>query len=357
MININDSEDEVDKKYTEILQKEIQNIHTQNDNQDNIIDIFQYYDSNSPLSLSSNNSEIGEEDIFENNFEKEYFIEKQIIDNTYTNKYTSELDVLINYITGQKKIYFYANFIMDYRHRFLTNTSMLFTVSISIFTPIFGTREWGILFIVILNALTSVMVFIINQFQLEASAREFSKIAQQFDQLQTKIEHRNRIIVFMEEGVEKKDALNTYLEEIEHERSKILELNNLEIPISIRYDFPLLINFNIFSFVKKINSVKKTLIEKFLKAKKEAKRIFKKSHTKNINSREMKRLQYLTELKESIKTDLNHCINAYDYMNDLFSREINVNEFKRWWTPFTIKQKNIYNNPIVDDYIKFITQP
>jgi hypothetical protein len=58
MININDSEDEVDKKYTEILQKEIQNIHTQNENQDNIIDIFQYYDSNSPLSLSSNNSEI-----------------------------------------------------------------------------------------------------------------------------------------------------------------------------------------------------------------------------------------------------------------------------------------------------------
>jgi hypothetical protein len=347
MLYTNDSEDDVDKKYTQILHKEIQNIQ----NQDNVIDIFQYYDSNSPISLSSNTSETSDDDI-----EKEYSIEKEIIDNACSNQYINELDTLINYIRGQKKIYLCANFVMHSRHRFLTNTSMLFTVSISIFTPIFGTKQWGMLFIVILNALTSVMVYMINQFQLESSASEFSKIAQQFDQLQTEIEYTNRTILVMEEGLEKKDILNNHLEEIEHKRSKILELNNLEIPISIRYDFPLLINFNIFSFVKKINSIKKGLVEKLLKTKKEATHIIKKAKTRNINARETKRLQYLTELKESIKTDLNHCINAYDYLNDLFSIEINRNEFKRCWYP-TFRKKNRYSNPIVDDYIKFITQP
>jgi hypothetical protein len=64
--------------------------------------------------------------------------------------------------------------------------------------------------------------------------------------------------------------------------------------------------------------IKKSLIDKFMRAKREAKYIMRKQmHNRPIASRESKRLHYLTELKESVKTDLNHCMAAYDYMNDM----------------------------------------
>ena len=147
---------------------------------------------------------------------------------------------------------------------------------------------------------------------------------------------------------------------MESELNKIKESDRIEIPTVIKHDFPLTIHLNVFSFIKKMYIIKKSLIDKFIKAKKEAKYIMRKQmYNRNTSQRESNRLQYLTELKETIKTDLNHCISAYDYMNDMIMREINIIDFNRYWYRWYMygeKQKK-YNNPIVDDYIKFITQP
>jgi hypothetical protein len=356
------NEDEDDKKYTELLQKEIQGrllnqkIH---ENDDIFIETWEnYYNGNSPLSMSSNNSEIGEEDIFENKFEIEYSIEKEILDNDCVNKYVNELELLINYIRGQKKVYLYSNFVMHSRFRFLTITSILFTASISVFTPLFGTYEWCMGLIVILNALTTMMISIINQLKLESSADIYQNIAIQYENIEKSLELKNDIIIFMEDGMQKKEIITTKIGDIESELMKIKESDKIEIPMTIKHEFPLSIHLNIISFIKKMHVIKKSLIEKFMKTKKEAKYILKKSRKTVLNAREAKRFQYLTELKESIKNDLNHCINAYDYINDLITREINMVDFKQWWFSFFRKtDKNRYSNPIVDDYIKFITQP
>lgn len=361
MINSVASEDDVDIKYTEILQKELNNHENINQtNENNIVDIWEncYYNSNSPLSLSSNNSEISEQDSFENNLEREYSVEKQIIDNNSVNKYVNELDLLISFIRGQKKVYLYACFVMRYRFRFLTITSILFTASISIFTPLFGIYEWSTAVIVILNALTTMMISIINQLKLESSADNYQNIAMQYDEIESSVEFRNHSVIFMEDDMQKKDSIITKIADVEMQLLKIKESDITEIPITIRREFPLIIHLNIFTFIKKIHFIKKTLIEKIIKIKTEVKHIVKKAHSKNINPRIMKRLKYLSELKESIKTDLNHCINAYDYMKDLIMREINLNDFNTLSISFfKRKEKNAYNNPIVDDYIKFITQP
>jgi hypothetical protein len=235
---------------------------------------------------------------------------------------------------------------------------MLFTSGISIFTPLFGVYEWCMAVIVILNALTTMMISIVNQLNLESSADNYQNIAMQYDVIETSIEFKNHTIIFMENNMQKKETILTKIADIEMELMKIKESDKTVIPISIRREFPLIIHLNIFTFIKKIHFIKKTLIEKIIKIKKEIKYIVMKSHSKNINAREIKRLKYLTELKESIKADLNDCINAYDYMKDLIIREINLTDFNNCCISlFRRTEKMAYNNTIVDDYIKFIIQP
>jgi hypothetical protein len=362
MMAMYSDDDDDDKKYTELLQNEIQlfkeNIEIENTS--NIIEIYdKFYSNNSPLSMSSNNSEISDEDNFDRLLEKEMAIEKQITDNFSANHFSNELDMLITYVRGHKKVYLYANYVMRSRYNFLTMTSILFTASISIFTPFIGSYDWSVGLIVILNALTTMMISIIKQLQLEVSADVFYNMAIQYENIESSLEYKNNIIIFMENNIQKKDVIMDKISDMEKELNKIKASDRIEIPAVIKHDFPLTIHLNVFSFIKKMHIIKKSLIDKFIKAKKEAKYIMRKQmYNRQIAHRESKRLQYLSELKETVKTDLNHCIAAYDYMNDMITREINVIDFHRYWYRWYggEKQKK-YSNSIVDDYIKFITQP
>jgi len=364
-----DTDDDDDKKYSNLLQSEIEILKETFENNlhdSNIIEIYdKFYSSNSPVSMSSNNSEISDyETYYKDDFEniKEFTIEKQITDNFSINNYSNELDMLISYIRGYKTAYLFANYIMRSRFNFLTMTSILFTASISIFTPFIGQTEWSIGLIVILNALTTMMISIIKQLQLESSADIFYDRALQYEKIETALEYKNNMIIFIVDETQKREHIMNKITDIESEIVKIKESDKIEIPSIIKYEFPLIVHLNVFSFIKKMHIIKKSLIEKLMVAKKEAKYIFRKrNRNKTITSRESKRLQYLTELKDSIKTDLNYCMNAYDYMNDLITREINIIDFRRYWyrwiQSFVRKTQKKYCNPIVDEYIKFITQP
>lgn len=354
-------DDDDDKKYTELLQREIRILNETlqpNNQESNMIEIYdKFYSGNSPLSMSSNNSDSGE-----NSVENEFAIDKQITDNFSNKNYSNELDMLITYIRGYKTSYLYANYVMRSRFNFLTMTSILFTSSISIFTPFVGETKWSTILIVVLNALTTMMISIIKQLQLESSADIFYDRALQYEKIETALEYKNNMIMFIEDETQKKEHIMNKITDIECEIFKIKESDKIEIPSIIKYEFPLIVHLNVFSFIKKNHVIKKSLIEKLMVAKKEAKYIFRKrARNKTITSREAKRLQYLTELKESIKTDLNYCMNAYDYMNDLITREINIIDFRRYWYRwiqlFLGEPQKKYYNPVVDDYIKFITQP
>jgi hypothetical protein len=357
-----DDDDDDDKKYTDLLNNEMQMFkgNFEIENNSNIIEIYdKFHSNNSPLSMSSNNSEISECDNFDRLMEKELDIEKQITDNFSANHFSNELDMLITYVRGHKKVYLYANYVMRSRFNFLTMTSILFTASISIFTPFIGAYEWSVVLIVILNALTTMMISVIKQLQLEVSADVFYNMALQYDNMESVLEYNNNIIIFMENNLQKKDVIIDKISDMESELNKIKASDRIEIPTIIKHDFPLTIHLNVFSFIKKIHIIKKSLIDKFIKAKKEAKYIMRKQmYNRPISPRQSKRLQYLSELKETVKTDLNHCIAAYDYMNDLITREINIIDFNRYWYFwYGGEARKKYSNPIVDDYIKFITQP
>jgi hypothetical protein len=359
-ITIDDTDDD---KFAKQLENDIQvileNAIVKQVEEPSILEWYSTYNgSDSPISMSSNNSD-DEEEWYQSPKEKNRAIEKQLLE-TYsaTNRHSNELDIIITFLKGQRYLYMYANHITRIRLNILTMTSILFTASIAIFAPFVGTYEWSTGLIVVLNALTTMMISIMNHLKLEASAEMYYSIAMQYDKLETNVEFKNNMILFLDSEEEKKKIIMGKMTEVENELIKIKEANLFAIPEEVKSEFPLIVHMNVFSMIKKIESVKYSLVEQFIDAKNESKYILQKYPFAKENSREKKRLQYLAEAKESMKETIGHCKNSYAYIDDLITREMNAIDArkKRWiWYKKTAGVRNKdYVNPVVDEYLKFI---
>jgi hypothetical protein len=77
--------------------------------------------------------------------------------------------------------------------------------------------------------------------------------------------------------------------------------------------------------------------------------------------REKNRLSYLLKQKSEIRRELNYYRTAYSYMDEIFTREINLADHtSHWWMLFRwflgIKPDALpKNNPVVDKYLEFIS--
>jgi hypothetical protein len=77
--------------------------------------------------------------------------------------------------------------------------------------------------------------------------------------------------------------------------------------------------------------------------------------------REKNRLSYLLKQKAEIRCELNYYRTAYSYMDEIFTREINLADHtSHWWmlirwflgiSPDALPK----NNPVVDKYLEFIS--
>ena len=133
------------------------------------------------------------------------------------------------------------------------------------------------------------------------------------------------------------------------------EWNSLFLPDEIRGLFPIICHMNVFSFIKRIETNRKSLVERFKDVKNEIRYIL---YNNNINesveqsNRIHKRLQYLIGSKEKMKQTLIHYKNAYSYIDELFTMEIKNARLYSFWR--TAKHNCGYDqsNPIVDQYIQ-----
>jgi hypothetical protein len=202
------------------------------------------------------------------------------------------------------------------------------------------------------------MISIIKQLQFEVSADIFRNIAIQYENIERKLEFSNNVIIFIEHEGRQKGEIVEKISYMEAEFTTMKESNTMEIPVGIKNQFPLIMSINIFSFIKKMHKIKRILIEKFIRVKKELKYIMRKQMYNGKSSpRELKRLQYLSELKEKVKADLYDCIGAYDYMNDMITQETNIIDYNRYWYSWYSNKHKKYANAIVDDFVKVTTQP
>jgi len=360
-------ETNIDQQYSDHLNSKLSEIRTQfvlNQQNETLsstnIPKFAYHESNSPLSLSDGEMENDQP------FRKLSYQEvEQSIDKYYDdtdNKYSSELDILITYMKGQKNLFIQAYLLSQRKLNCLLIPALLITSAVTIFTPIVENYEWNAGVISGLNALTAMLIALSNYLKLETSTQTFYTTASQFDKLETSLEFVASKLMFIDTELDKSRVVFEKIQEVEHKIAEIKEWNALFLPDEIRKMFPLICNINIFSFIKRMESNKKMLIARFQDVKNEIRAIIHcKSSKGNDRKRLEQRLHYLSETKEKIKTELGYYRNAYSHIDKLFTVEIRaaqksqgVLHFFRSICGFHRKgrcETHSSKNPVIDKYI------
>lgn len=327
-------------------------------------------DSNSPLTLSNNNSD-NEDDDHKHHFRQLTVVEvEQGLDKQYDegeNKYSSELDILITYMKGQKNLYLQSHLVTQRSLNLLIVPTLLISSVVTIFAPLIQEYYWSGGVISGLNAFIALLISLANYYKLESSTQTFYNTALQYDKLETSLEFVASKIVFMDENqTQLSKIVFEKVNEIEKKISEIKDWNPLFIPNNVRQLFPVISHINIFSFIKRIESNKKLLIAKYKDVKNEIRyilfRVRQLNENSNAGDRHEKRLQVLLETKDKIKEDLVHYRNAYSHIDEIFTIEIkNAEKKKKWFHYFkeTCTEDNGLakygeTNPIVDKYMHYI---
>ena len=316
---------------------------------------YHYMDSNSPLTISCDNSDNDEDD--EHFKESTYEEIKNSLDKYFDdtdNQISNELDILITYMKGQKNLFIESYLVSQKKLNMLMIPSILITTAVTIFAPVFQDYKWSIGLISGLNALTAMIITIINYLKLETSTQTFYNTATQYDKLETSLEFVSSKLIFMENKNDKTKIIFDKFQDVETKIHEIKEWNTLFIPDEIRRRFPIICHINIFSFIKRIENNKKILISRFKDIKNEIKYILHRANKKHNKIRIKTRMEILKQQKEKIKEELSHCRNAYSYIDEIFTIEIKNAQNYSFFYRQTLERCN-HNNPIVDKYIHCLT--
>jgi hypothetical protein len=180
------------------------------------------------------------------------------------------------------------------------------------------------------------------------------------------MEFTSNTIAFIENEKEKKELVLKKMKDTEKKITDMKETNNILIPEELKILFPVIFNINIFSFIKKIELSKKNLIMKLKNTKNEINYILYKYGNETEKSiRQKNRLDFLSDSKEKLKTELNHYNNAYSYIDTIFFHETYYGEklpilymYLCCCCKFTQTYETMKNkNPVVDEYLQFILHP
>lgn len=407
----------------------------QENNSMNMINTVNHrYSSNSPLTLSNENSEIdSDNDSGSRNYRSSVHsntnhhhkkqnnrsfydsksadfrnltyqeIEKSL-DKYYDEpdaKYSNELDVMITYLKGQKNLHIQSKNSCHSKLNTLFIPSLIIAAAITIFAPFIQSYPWSGGVISGLNALITMLISIANYYKLESAVEMFFHTANQYDKLETSLEFVASKMLFVQDDAEKSRIVLEKIQEIEKKVGEMKEWNSQFIPDEVRRMFPIICNINIFSFIKRMEAYKRSLVIKFKDIKNEIRYImYRFSKMKNgangangANSatnifdeyqlqeqdtepdkeldqdaclfgadetRYNQRLLYLLDIKEKIKEELMYYRNAYNHIDELFTKEIkHAQRFNRCtWLDmqcnrYAFKHDPI-SNPVVDRYLHYL---
>jgi hypothetical protein len=344
--------------------------------------------SNSPITISnfdshsnSNNSNSNSSDSDSNNYDTDddevvlsnhgykklsyKDVEKMIhkyYDFNIDNKISNEIDILTTYIRGQKNLYIQSKHFTQRRLNCLMFPSLLISAFITMIAPFFECNSWSGGLISALNGVIMLCVSFINYLKLESSIENYLYNVKQYDKLETSLEMTNNKLMFIESKKEKSSVLLNKIRDVERKISEIKESNTSLIPEDVKILFPIICHINIFSFIKKVEIIKKNLILKFKDVKNEIRYILFKQHFDNSEPEKYNsRLVLLHEVKNKLKTEIFEFLCAYSHIDNIFTKEIKNAELRQgiWYSLCFFDKKTKNNNydginPIIDKFFRFI---
>ena len=283
----------------------------------------------SPVKLNKNNKNN------KNNFHNLSFKEIERSLNTFdsTCKLSNELDIIITYLNGQKHLYLHSKIYTHFKLNLLMVPTLIISSVVTTLSQFIGTNEWPIIVIPILNAILTLLVSLVSFFKLESSSQIYANMATQYDKLQTILEVANSHLIFLDDELEQNILVVKTIKEFEIKIFEIKDSNTIFIPERVKRQFPLISHINIFSFIKRIATYRKSLIHKYRDAKNEIRYILHKINNQEIRDDRCKtRITYLTDIKTKLRDEFIEYKNVYSYMDDAFVQEIKNAEFEKLWS-------------------------
>ena len=347
------------------------------------------YFSNSPLTMSLCSSHMNsdyEDSMDGSTNSKRHPFKKltyQEVETSLNRHYTkevqisSEVDILLTYLKGQKHIFKQATRVTEQKFNFLMIPAIFMTGSMTVVAPFMDSVGWSGYVFSILNALLTVMITVNNFMKFQAIAAIYLTISNQYDKLGISVEMTRNQYLFVDDNNERNKLI---LEKMRDTEKRIMDIqnnyNDIIVPYEVQLMNPVISHINIFSFIKKIEHHKKALIMKYKDVKNEIRYLMYKwdkeqeaSTADNIilnekRTEEIEKMQKLLQKKEDVKTQLiqNNSNNVYAYIDNLFVREIQHSE--NYYTYHSagmymiLRPKPLerftYGNEVVDEYLNFI---
>ena len=289
---------------------------------------------------------------------------------------SSEIDILMTYLKGQKHLFKQSSRVTEQKFNFLMFPAIFITGTMTVVTPFMSSIGWSGWAMSVLNAVLTVMITINNFMKWQAVAAIYMTISNQYDKLGISVEMTRNQYMFEDDDKEKNRLI---LEKMRDTEKRIMDIqnnyNDIVVPYEVQLMNPVISHINIFSFIKKIEHHKKTLIMKYKDVKNDIRYMMYKwsqeqengSVENMMNGRktdEVEKMEQLLQKKEKVKIQLiqNGSSHVYTYIDNLFIREIQHSEHY-----YTYRSAGMYvicrpkplerfdcGNPVVDDYLNFI---
>jgi len=173
------------------------------------------YFSNSPLTMSLCSSKGNSE--YDDSIEQSVLSKKinfkkityQEVDESLNKYYTkdmqlsSEIDILLTYLKGQKHIFKQASRVTEQKFNFLMIPAIFITGTMTLVAPFMNAIGWSGYVFSVLNALLTVIITINNFMKFQARAAIYLSISNQYDKLGISVEMTRNHYLFVEDGDEK----------------------------------------------------------------------------------------------------------------------------------------------------------
>jgi hypothetical protein len=342
--------------------------------------------SNSPVTMSefdSDSNSDSENDVQEirnirrdrirnqlDNFGEIVFKEKKFtdIEKTLTkyhnqdSRYSKKLDILITFMKGQKSVFLYSKFITQQKNHLCMLPVLLFSAAMAIFAPIIQEYSWSGGLISGMNVVVTFLVSMMNYMKYESAIEKYQQLSSQYDKLETSLEMTTNKLLFIEDEVERNTLILNKLKETEIHIHDFKDSYNILMPEEVIRLFPIISNLNVFSLIKKMEMSKKVLVLRFKDIKNEIRYILFKWKRGISNEfeqqKEKARLLFLYEIKDKTKGEILECERIYEYVDELFTKEIhNAEHNKYWYNRFFNKRTEIKKediHPVLQKYFQFI---